>query len=222
MINTQHTTNPTLNSIFAGLNEDKYNELSEISHEYEQAMLISQKLPTKTITFYGGANLGTDTKIYKQVYNLAKELGSQNWGVITGGGPGVMAAGLLGVKEGGGKSIGFRLRLKNEEPLIHGDIDFMFEHFPPRKYALRQANVLVYFPGSFGTLDELMENLDLIKTNKMPKKPVYLYNADYWTGLIKWAEETIINKWKLGSGELKNLYKIVDTPEEIINDLKGL
>jgi uncharacterized protein (TIGR00730 family) len=211
--------NSTLDAFLGGLDEDKYNELSEISYEYEQAMLLAQKLPYKTITFYGGANLGSDTEIYKQVYDLAKELGSQNWGVITGGGPGVMAAGLLGVREGGGKAIGFRLRLKNEEPLIYGDIDFMFEHFPPRKYALRQSDVLIYFPGSFGTLDELMENLDLIKTNKMPKKPVYLYSSDYWTGLMQWAEETIIDKWKLGNNDLKKLYKIVNSPEEILTDL---
>jgi uncharacterized protein (TIGR00730 family) len=201
------------------LNESNYNELNELHFEYQQAMALSQTLPTKTVTFYGGANLDEKSDVYKEAVTLGEGFGKRKYGVITGGGPGVMKAGLEGVEKQKGTSIGFRLRLVGEEPELLGDIDKEFEHFPPRKFALRQANVYVYFPGSIGTLDELMENLDLMKTNKMPIKPIYLYHSKYWQGLIKWIESVIIDEWKLGSESIKKLYKIVDSPEELFQDL---
>lgn len=200
------------------LSEDQFNELSELHYEYEQAMLLNTNSVPK-VTIYGGARLGVETKTFKDIQALAKEFGSRGWGVVTGGGPGVMQAGLQGVKEGGGSGTGFRLRLKNEPPIVIGDTDFLFEHFPPRKYALRQANAYVYSPGSVGTLDELMENLDLMKTFKLPIRPIYLYDSSYWSGLTTWLEEIVINKWQLGEPSLKLLYKLVDTPEEVITDL---
>jgi uncharacterized protein (TIGR00730 family) len=201
------------------LTEDQYNELSEFNNQYEQAMLLSQQIQHPSVTFYGGAKLGKETKTYQEIQILAKEFGHRGWSVITGGGPGVMNAALVGVKESGGQAVGFRLRLRGEEPVSQGDIDYQFEHFPPRKYALRQANVYIYCPGSIGTLDELMENLDLIKTNKMPAKKIYLFNSSYWSGLIQWMEKTIIEEWQLGDASLKNMYQIVDSKEEIIQDL---
>ncbi len=207
---------------FNNITEDQYNELSEFNHEYEQAMILTQQIQHPSVTLYGGAKLGEDTQTYKEIYSLAKELGKNGWSVLTGGGPGIMAAGLIGVKAGGGQAVGFRLRLSGEDPITEGNIDFRFEHFPPRKYALRQSNIYIYCPGSVGTLDELMENLALSKTNKMPNKKIYLYDSSYWKGLTDWIEQTIIQEWKLGDPSLKNLYQIVDSKEEILQDLFGL
>jgi uncharacterized protein (TIGR00730 family) len=201
------------------LTEDQHNEINEFVYQYTNAMTLSQAIPQNSVTFYGGAKLGNETQCYKDIFELAKEFGNRNWAVITGGGPGVMEAGIAGVQSVQGTGIGFRLRLEGETPNVIGDIDFMFEHFPPRKYALRQSDVYVYCPGSVGTLDELMENLDLMKTDKMPKKPIYLYDSSYWKGLTDWIESVIIDKWKLGASDLKNLYKLVDSPAEIIADL---
>jgi uncharacterized protein (TIGR00730 family) len=204
------------------LTEDQHSELSEIHYGYEQAMLLSQQINKLAVTFYGGARLDTNTHTYKEIYELAENFSQRGWAVITGGGPGVMEAGLLGAKKSKiSQAVGFRLRLKHEEPKIYGDIDFQFEHFPPRKYALRQSTIYIYCPGSVGTLDELMENLDLMKTNKMPKKKIYLFNSNYWSGLTDWMEKTIIDEWKLGDNSLKDLYKIVDTKEEILKDIFG-
>lgn len=201
------------------LTEDQFNEISEFKFEYENAMILSNQINQQSVTFYGGAKLDANTETYKIIYELAQEFGSRGWSVITGGGPGVMTAGIEGAKYTIGQSVGFRLRLNGEEPILKGDIDFLFEHFPPRKYALRQSNVYIYCPGSVGTLDELMENLDLMKTNKIPIRPIYLLNSSYWSGLIEWMESTIIDKWQLGDSSLKNLYKIVDTKEQILQDL---
>jgi uncharacterized protein (TIGR00730 family) len=168
------------------LTESQFTELNQITNEYNKAMLLSKEIKCKTVVFYGGAMLGEDTQTYSDIQNLAQEFGKEGWGVITGGGPGVMTAGLSGAKLGGGEAIGFRINIRDEKPNIIGDIDYMFEHFTPRKYALRSGDVYVYCPGSVGTLDELMENLDLMKTGKMPIKPIYLYNSSYWSGLQDW------------------------------------
>ena len=201
------------------LNEANFSELDELNYEYEQAMVLAGKLPQYSVTFYGGARLEEETQCYKDILLISSEFGKRGWGIITGGGPGVMQAGLQGAKNTGAIGAGFRLRLKGEEPEVIGELDHMFEHFPPRKYALRQSDVFVYCPGSVGTLDELMENLDLMKTSKMPIKPIYLYDSSYWSGLVKWIEETIIKEWRLGGEDLKKLYKMVDNPTDIINDI---
>lgn len=205
----------------SNLAEDQYLQLAQIKKEYEAAMLLTKDLNYKTVAFYGGANLGANTNEYKDIYKLAQSFGKIGWGVITGGGPGVMAAGLLGVKKGGGKAIGFRINIASEPPVVIGDIDYAFDIFAARKYALRQADVYVYCPGSIGTLDELMENLDLMKTSKMPIKPVFLYDSGYWKGLVKWIDDITIDKWHLGRPELLDLFKIVNTTDEIMDHLFG-
>lgn len=201
------------------LDEGQYLQLQQIQNEFAVAMEITKDLNCKTVAFYGGANLGEETEEYKDIYKMAMEFGRKGWGVITGGGPGVMTAGLEGVKKGGGEAIGFRINLEGESPIILGDVDYAFEHFAPRKFALRQADVYIYCPGSIGTLDELMENWDLMKTNKMPTKPIFLYDSSYWKGLIKWVDEVTIDKWKLGKESLLEFVTIVDTSKEIMDKL---
>ncbi len=201
------------------LTESQFNELNQLTDEYTQAMLLSNQIQGKTVVFYGGAMLGEDTQTYKGIQKLATIFAQNGWGAITGGGPGVMSAGLLGAKEGKSSAVGFRINIRGEKPKVKGDIDGLFEHFPPRKYALRSGDVYIYCPGSVGTLDELMENLDLMKTGKMPIKPVYLYNSNYWSGLVSWIQTTIITDWKLGSESLLDLFKVVDDAQEIIDDI---
>lgn len=203
------------------LTEDQHLQLEQITQEYQAAMLLTKDINYKTVAFYGGASLGANTSEYQDIYKLGQSFGKLGWGVITGGGPGVMAAGLLGVKKGGGQAIGFRINIVGEPPVVIGDVDYSFDIFAARKYALRQADVYIYCPGSIGTLDELMENLDLMKTNKMPIKPVFLYDSSYWSGLVNWIEKVTINKWQLGKPELLNLFKVVDTTDQIMDHLFG-
>jgi uncharacterized protein (TIGR00730 family) len=201
------------------LTEGQFTQLQQIQKEFTIAMNLTKDICYKTVAFYGGANLGEETSEYKDIYKMAAEFGKLGWGVITGGGPGVMTAGLEGVKKGGGKAIGFRINIEGEPPIIMGDIDYAFEHFAPRKFALRQADVYIYCPGSIGTLDELMENWDLMKTDKMPIKPIFLYDSAYWKGLIQWIDDITIDKWKLGKESLLEFVTIVDTTEEIMAKL---
>jgi uncharacterized protein (TIGR00730 family) len=201
------------------LTEGQFLQLQQIQKEFEIAMNLTKNICYKTVAFYGGANLGAQTSEYKDIYKMAVEFGKLGWGVITGGGPGVMTAGLEGVKKGGGKALGFRINIEGESPVIIGDIDYAFEHFAPRKFALRQADVYIYCPGSIGTLDELMENWDLMKTNKMPTKPIFLYDSAYWKGLIKWVDDVTIEKWHLGKETLMEFVTIVDTADEIMLNL---
>lgn len=210
-----------MNTNINNLTESQFNELNQLTDEYNQAMLLSNQINCKTVVFYGGAMLGENTQTYKDIENLAGIFAKNNWGVITGGGPGVMTAGLSAAKNNLSTAVAFRINIRKEQPKIKADIDGLFEHFSPRKYALRSGDVYIYCPGSVGTLDELMENLDLMKTGKMPIKPIYLYNSSYWSGLVDWIKTTIVEEWKLGLPNLLDLFKVIDDPQEIIVDIFG-
>ena len=196
------------------LSEDQFFALNQIFSEMQNGMLALNALPNLTVTFYGGAGVLKTQETYTQVFETAKFFATNGWGVISGGGPGVMAASIEGAKSGGGKSVAFRISLDNEIPLFTADIDLLFNHFTARKYALRQSDVLIYFPGGLGTLDELMENLTLMKTKKYPSKPIFLFDKSFWTGYIDWFD-TILVQRGLVKKDFLELFTIVDTVEEI-------
>jgi uncharacterized protein (TIGR00730 family) len=201
------------------LSNNQLKQVKNISEEYSKSFILTNKIDRKTVVFYGGSNLDKETKIYNEIQELAKKFGERDWAVITGGGFGVMKAGLIGAKNAGAKTISFRMNKVDNSTEILNDIDGIFENFAPRKAALRHGDVYIYCPGSFGTLDELMENLNLIKTEKLPIKPIYLYNTNFWSGLVTWIKTTIVEDWKLGDEKLLDLFKMVDNEDEILKDI---
>jgi uncharacterized protein (TIGR00730 family) len=202
------------------LKEEQFFLLKEIQEEFKKGMLALNYLPSNTVTFYGGAKIEKGTKTYQKTKEIAKEFAIRGWGVVSGGGPGIMSASLEGAKEGGGKSVAFRIDLENEKPLMtEPDISVLFKHFVTRKYVLRQSDVFIYAPGGLGTLDELMENLTLIKTDKYPQKPIFLFDSKFWKGYLDWLQDILIEEWATVDTDFQKLFKIVDTPKEIINEL---
>jgi hypothetical protein len=205
------------------LSEWQFLLLEDIKKEYETGLLALNSLPANTVTFYGGSRIEQDSKTYNLTKNIAKEFAKKGWGVVSGGGPGIMEAAIVGAQEGkNGKSVAFRINLANEAPPTQADIDVLFEHFSVRKYMLRQSDVFIYAPGGIGTLDELMENLTLMSTSKYPIKPLFLLDSQFWQGYVTWIEQMLYEERKVISSNLLNCYTIVDTVEEVEQALFGV
>jgi uncharacterized protein (TIGR00730 family) len=204
------------------ISESQLFELNQITEELRIAYKFLNEIDGPKVAFYGGVNLKEDSADYKFIFNLAKEFSTRGWNVVSGGGPGAMTASLEGAESGKkGSSVGFRIAIANEPAEFKPDIGYTFQTFIARKYALRQSDVMIYCPGSVGTMDELMENLDLLKTHKMDTRKIFLYDSKFWAGLDEFIKETIIKNWQLGEESIGKIYKVVDTKEEILNDVFG-
>ena len=136
------------------------------------------------VTIFGSARLAQDSKYCKMAYDLGRMLAENGHAVITGGGPGIMEAASHGSYEIGGRTIGLNITLAHEQhPNPYLTDCLTFEYFFARKVSLAMsAKVFVFFPGGFGTMDELSEVLCLMQEAKMPKMPVFLVGTDYWKG----------------------------------------
>jgi len=168
------------------------------------------------VTFWGSARTEPGDKYYKEAEELAAKLAKKDFSVISGGGPGIMEASNVGAFKVGGKSVGLNIELPFEQklnPYTTQSLNFSF--FFSRKVMLTFASeAYVYFPGGFGTLDELFEILTLIQTKKIEPIPVVLYGKDYWEPLIRFFEQDLLRKFKTISPEDLELFKLVDDVDE--------
>ncbi len=171
------------------------------------------------IAFFGSARTLPDNQYYKAAEETAGLLAKKSFGIITGGGPGIMEAANKGAFEAGGLSIGCGIDLPFEQVVNnYQNISLEFRYFFVRKTIFIKYSVgYVIFPGGFGTLDELFEALTLAQTGKIEHFPIALYGKDYWKDLHRWVDECLLEKYCTISPEDKNLYSIVDTPEEAVD-----
>jgi len=204
---------------FQSLSEEQFLTLKDLQDQYKHAMTVLNSIGMPMMTIYGGARVGRKTRTYQEVFELSKKMGEHGWAVATGGGPGVMEAALLGVKAGGGTSVGFKINIASEVQDTQNDIDISFTQFAPRKYALRQADAFVFAPGGIGTFDELFELFTLNKTGKFADKKAYFLDSRYWRDLVDWLLTTVYEKHELMSPEALTFLKLVDDPQEIVDDL---
>jgi uncharacterized protein (TIGR00730 family) len=176
-----------------------------------------------SISIFGSARSLPDSDHYKLAEEIAKQLAVQGWGVITGGGPGIMEAGNKGAKEANGKSVGLNINLPFEQfpnPYIDADKLINFEYFFVRKVMfVKYAQGFVVLPGGFGTMDELFEALTLVQTNKKAKFPVVLVGRDFWGGLLDWIKKVLLEENGYISAEDQFLFSVVDTPEEVMDEI---
>ncbi len=177
------------------------------------------------VSIFGSARTKPENKYYQLAEEVAYLLTKQKFGVITGGGPGIMEAGNKGAKRGGGKSVGLNIVLPFEQeanPYIDSDKIINFDYFFIRKVMfIKYAQGFIVLPGGFGTLDEMFEALTLIQTEKSGKFPVILIGKSFWTGLIDWIKEVLLAEENNISPKDLDLIQIVDTAEEavkMIND----
>ncbi len=176
----------------------------------------------KCVSIFGSARTKPDEKIYKDTEEIAKELVKANFGIITGGGPGLMEAGNKGAKEAGGVSVGLHIHLPMEQDYNkYIDVLCDFRYFFIRKLMfVKYACAYVVMPGGLGTLDELFEAVVLVQTHRIHKFPIILYNSEYWTGLLDWIKDKMVSGGYLNESELE-LLTIVDTPEEVARVIKA-
>jgi uncharacterized protein (TIGR00730 family) len=175
------------------------------------------------VSIFGSARTEPGTKFYKLAEEIAFKLTQLGYGIITGGGPGIMEAGNLGAKRGKGRSVGINIDLPFEqEPNLFIDSDKLitFDHFFVRKVMfIKFAQGFVVLPGGFGTFDELFEALTLIQTEKIGKFPIVLVGRKYWEGLVTWVKNVMLDEEKNISMEDMELFTVVDTADEAVKHI---
>ena len=173
------------------------------------------------VSVFGSARTKSDNKFYKQAEEIAYLLTQSGYGVISGGGPGIMEAANKGAKRGGGKSVGLNIALPFEQShneYIDNDKLLNFDYFFVRKVMfIKYAQGFIVLPGGVGTLDELFEAITLIQTKKIGKFPIVLIGKDYWSGLLDWIKERMLAIESNISSEDLELFNLVDTPEEAVD-----
>ncbi|REL38142.1 TIGR00730 family Rossman fold protein [Rhodohalobacter sp. SW132] len=171
------------------------------------------------ISIFGSARLKDDNNYYLKAMKAAELIAENGFGVITGGGPGIMEAGNRGAKNAGGKSVGLGIDLQHEQGIneyVHAKYEINFKYFFVRKVMfVKYAQGFIVFPGGFGTLDELFETLTLIQTNKIEKIPIVLVGTEYWEGLGDWIENRLVHDGYI-SKEDTDLFMITDSEEEAV------
>jgi uncharacterized protein (TIGR00730 family) len=171
------------------------------------------------VSIFGSARLKADNKYYELTVDLAYHLARKGFGVISGGGPGVMEAANKGAQMGLGRSVGLCIDLPFEEkpnPFIDSKFLLQFKYFFARKVMfIKYAQAFVVFPGGFGTLDELFEAITLIQTKKIHPFPIILVGSEYWKGLLDWVKSTMMEEGTISENDLK-LIRIEDDLNEVV------
>lgn len=191
--------------------------MSEFVNGYEKLSSIGP-----CISIFGSARTKSNHPTYILTTEIAKAVSKLGYGVITGGGPGIMEAANKGANEVGGISVGLNINLPMEQEsnkYIDKDKLIDFQYFFVRKVMfVKYAQGFIVMPGGVGTLDELFESFTLLQTSKINKFPIILVGRDYWKGLIDWIEEKLLRQNNISPEDLK-LFEVVDTVEEVIECL---
>jgi uncharacterized protein (TIGR00730 family) len=173
------------------------------------------------VSIFGSARTKSDNKYFKMGEGIAAGLAKKGYGVITGGGPGIMEAANKGAFETGGRSAGLNIELPFEQfnnKYIDSDKLINFDYFFVRKVMfMKYSQGFVVLPGGFGTFDELFEAITLIQTGKIAKFPIVLVGISYWEGLIDWIKKTVLETENNISIEDLDLFKLVDTVDDAVS-----
>ncbi|WGD34232.1 TIGR00730 family Rossman fold protein [Olleya sp. YS] len=208
-----------------GWNEKKTNDswaifkiMGEFVNGFEKMSAIGP-----SVSIFGSARTKPDHKYYKLAVDVAEKIVESGYGVITGGGPGIMEAGNKGAHLAGGTSVGLNIDLpfeQHDNPYIDSDKSLDFDYFFVRKVMfVKYSQGFVVMPGGFGTLDELFEAITLIQTNKIEKFPIILVGTDFWEGLMEWVKTTLLDSFaNISAGDL-DLIHLVDTADEVVDIL---
>lgn len=171
------------------------------------------------VSIFGSARSKPENQDYQLAEEIAFQLTQHGFGVITGGGPGIMEAGNKGANRGKGTSVGLNIELpfeQHDNPWIDSDKNLDFDYFFVRKVMfVKYSQGFVVMPGGFGTLDEFFEAITLIQTNKIGKFPIVLVGTDYWSGLLDWLKKTLVKERKISPDDL-DLFRLVDTAEDAV------
>ncbi|AWH75164.1 hypothetical protein JM84_1949 [Dokdonia sp. Hel_I_63] len=210
-----------------GWNEKKTNDswaifkiMGEFVNGFEKMSRIGP-----CVSIFGSARTKPDNKYYKLATEVAEKIADNGYGVITGGGPGIMEAGNRGAHLAGGTSVGLNIELpfeQHDNPYIDSDKSLDFDYFFVRKVMfVKYSQGFVVMPGGFGTLDELFEAITLIQTHKIQKFPIILVGTEFWGGLMDWVKTTLLDSFQNISAGDMDLIHLVDTSDEVIEVLNN-
>jgi uncharacterized protein (TIGR00730 family) len=175
------------------------------------------------VTIFGSARTKGNHKYYKLAEEIAYNFTKIGYGIITGGGPGIMEAGNRGAHFAGGKSVGLNIDLPSEQshnPFIDNDKLITFQHFYVRKAMfMKYSQAFIVMPGGYGTLDELFEAMTLIQTKKIAPFPIVLMVKKYWQPLLNWMKNRMLDEKNISVSDLK-IFVAVDTAEEAIKHVE--
>lgn len=214
-----------VNKHFKNWNEIKTNDswalfkiMSEFVYGYEHMSEIGP-----CVSIFGSARMKPDNPYYELTVKVANKIVDQGYGIITGGGPGIMDAANKGAHQGGGTSVGLNIDLpfeQHDNPYIDRDKNLEFDYFFVRKVMfVKYSQGFVVMPGGFGTMDELFEAMTLIQTQKIDKFPIILVGKEYWSGLIDWIKEIMVSKFQTASEIDLDLIHLIDHEDEVVDIL---
>ncbi|MBM9602609.1 TIGR00730 family Rossman fold protein [Desulfopila inferna] len=169
------------------------------------------------VTIYGSARTAKNDPYYTITETLAGELAKAGYGVITGGGPGIMEAANKGAFEAGGISIGLNIALPHEQeanPYTNFPLDFKY-FFVRKVMLMKYSMAFICMPGGFGSLDELFESLTLIQTQRVRPFPIVLFGSEFWSGLVNWMEDALLARGNIHADDT-SLFKVLDEVEDVL------
>lgn len=211
---------------YKGWNEIKTNDswaifkiMGEFVNGYEKLSKIGP-----CVSIFGSARIKPEHKYYKLAVEVAEKIVDSGYGVITGGGPGIMEAGNKGAHIAGGTSVGLNIELpfeQHDNPYIDNDKSLDFDYFFVRKVMfVKYSQGFVVMPGGFGTLDELFEAITLIQTHKIDTFPIILVGTKFWGDLVDWIKNTLLTEGNISPKDL-DLIHVVDTADEAVEILNN-
>lgn len=175
----------------------------------------------KSVSIFGSARTKPGTPIYEETVEVARQLAEAGYGVITGGGPGLMEAANKGAAEAGGTSVGLHIHLPHEQQVnqyVKTRCDFRY-FFIRKLMFVKYAMAYVVMPGGMGTIDELSEAFVLAQTNRIKPFPIILYGSDHWSGLVDWMKDKMVADGYINESEL-DLFVIKDTPKSVVEYIR--
>jgi hypothetical protein len=175
------------------------------------------------VSIFGSARIKPGTKYYELATQIAHLLSEKGYGIITGGGPGIMEAANKGAYETKGISVGLNIELPFEQhinPYVDRDKSINFDYFFVRKVMfVKYAQGFIALPGGFGTLDELFESLTLIQTLKIDRFPIVLVGSEFWNPMVDWLQKTLLEEFNNISPEDMHLFKVLDDPQDVVDHI---
>lgn len=189
--------------------------MAEFVHGFDELAKIGP-----CISIFGSARTKPGQKYYELTVEIAKKIAQEGFGVITGGGPGVMEAGNKGANLAGGRSVGLNIELPFEQhfnPYIDHDKNLNFDYFFVRKVMFaKYSQGFIMMPGGWGTMDEFFEIATLIQTGKFSQTPMICVGKEYWQGLFEWMKKTMLDEFgNISPGDL-DMIKLFDTADEVV------
>ncbi len=175
----------------------------------------------RCVSIFGSARVDENSQVYKDTETIARKLVEHGYGIITGGGPGLMEAGNKGAYEAGGTSVGLHIHLPHEQGCNkYVKTRCNFRYFFLRKLMfVKYAMAYVVMPGGMGTIDELSEAFVLAQTGRIKPFPIILYDGSFWNGLLDWLKNTMVERGYIKEHEL-NLLTVLDTPDEVVEHIR--